>query len=73
MPKKKKKKKKKKKTILTTGPKKDEYMMLRMSAGEKRAFQAAARTQGLSLSHWLRLACWQSIKKHRGKVDLVEL
>lgn len=50
-----------------------ERVELRMSAQEKKTFEDAADKQGLSLSHWLRLAARMAIVKHDGKVALIEL
>lgn len=50
----------------------DDRLELRMTALEKRTFEEAARRFGVSLSHWLRLAAWQAIKEHGGKVQLVQ-
>ena len=61
------KKKKPRKPVL------DERVELRMSAAEKKEFQEAADMQGISLSHWLRLAAWQTVNQHDGKVQLVNL
>jgi hypothetical protein len=57
----------------TTPPSLEERVELRMSVREKRTFQEAAARYGLTLSHWLRLAAWQTINEHEGKVALVEL
>ena len=46
---------------------------LRMSATEKKSFQEAASKQGLTLSHWIRLAARIVVAQHDGKVQLVEL
>jgi uncharacterized protein (DUF1778 family) len=46
---------------------------LRMSEAEKTAFREAAARQGITLSQWLRLAAWQAIHDHGGKVKLIEL
>lgn len=64
MPRKAKKARKKKPTLA-------ERMELRLSAKEKEVFQAAADLQQISLSHWLRLAAWQTIKNHDGRVELI--
>jgi predicted HicB family RNase H-like nuclease len=50
-----------------------ERVELRMSKREKRTFQKAAASQGISLSQWLRLACWKITNEHDGKVTLVDL
>jgi len=50
-----------------------ERVELRMSVRDRRTFQEAAQRQGVSLSHWLRLAAWRVINEHDGKVALVDL
>lgn len=49
-----------------------ERVELRISPNEKRAFQEAAAKQNISLSLWLRLAAWQAINDHDGRVKLQE-
>ncbi len=51
----------------------DERVELRMTEREKAAYQEAANRQGISLSHWLRLAARRIVNDHDGKVDLVNL
>jgi hypothetical protein len=51
----------------------EERVELRMSVRDRSTFQEAAQRQGISLSHWLRLAAWRIINEHEGKVVLVDL
>jgi hypothetical protein len=46
---------------------------LRMSEAELNGYLEAANRQGLSLSHWLRLAARMVLKNNQGKVELVRL
>lgn len=46
---------------------------MRMTRNEKQLFQDAANRQGISLSHWLRLAAWTIVKQHDSKVQLLDL
>jgi hypothetical protein len=50
-----------------------ERVDMRMTRNEKQLFQDAATRQGISLSHWLRLAAWTIVKQHDSKVQLVNL
>ena len=51
----------------------DGRVELRLNEREKTAYQSAANRQGISLSHWLRLAARTVLKDHDGKVELVNL
>jgi len=62
-----------KKKSRTAGPVLGKRFELRMSPKEKRAFQAAARAQGIPLALWLRLAAWKVVNDHDGRVELLEL
>jgi predicted HicB family RNase H-like nuclease len=46
---------------------------LRISEREKAAYLEAASRQGISMSHWLRLAARTVLKDNDGKVELVQL
>lgn len=46
---------------------------LRLSENEKAAYQEAANAQGISLSHWIRLAARTVLQDHDGRVELVSL
>jgi uncharacterized protein (DUF1778 family) len=47
-----------------------ERIELRINAKEKKLFDAAAKSQGITLSKWLRFAAWQIIDDHAGKIRL---
>jgi uncharacterized protein (DUF1778 family) len=61
----------KKKKAAATGL--SERLELRLSAKEKRLFQEAATRQGITLSHWLRLAAWRIVNEHEGRVKLIDI
>jgi predicted HicB family RNase H-like nuclease len=46
---------------------------IRVNDEERERFREAARKQGITLSQWLRLAAWQAITDHGGKVKLLDL
>jgi len=51
---------------LSPGQAKDEYIQLRLTAGERDAYEQAAKDKGMSLSEWIR---WHlnraGTRKHR--------
>ena len=51
----------------------DGRVELRLNEHEKAAYEEAASRQGISLSHWFRLAARTVVKNHQGKVELVRL
>lgn len=53
--------------------KKTERLDMMLGKKEKKAFQDAAKRQGISLAQWLRLAAWKVINEHDGRVELIEL
>jgi hypothetical protein len=51
----------------------DEKINIRCPSKEKDSFLEAARGCGLTLSQWMRLAAWQIVDQHGGKVKLRQL
>lgn len=56
-----------------TAPSLGNRLNLRITDDEKVRFKEAARRQGITLSQWLRLAAWQVLNEHEGKVKLLDL
>ena len=47
----------------------EKRMELRLTPEERKKFKEASDKQRITLSQWMRLACWMVINEHDGKVQ----